>query len=114
MRPVFAPIAASRGNGEPSWRAKWWTRKYAPSAPSASAATARSIDWSRASEADLVPERSEGVQCPKERKPIFFTGTPRSTTRSGHRRAIAGVLFAFEFFHVDSETLCILHCEVLH
>ena len=42
--------AASSGNGEASWRAKWWTRKYAPSAPSSSAATASSIDWSSASD----------------------------------------------------------------
>src|SRR5215471_13308584 len=70
---VRAPTAARSGNGEPSWRAKWWTRKYAPSRPSSSAATARSIDCSRASDAVRTLERGDGVQCPKERKPIFFT-----------------------------------------
>ncbi len=36
MRLVLAPTAASSGNGEPSWRAKWCTRKYSPSAPNSS------------------------------------------------------------------------------
>ncbi len=72
MRLVRAPTAASSGNGEASWRAKWWTRKYAPSAPSSSAATARSIDWSRVSEADRTADWGESVQWPKFRKPIFF------------------------------------------
>src|SRR4028118_822114 len=40
IRLVLAPIAASSGNGEASWRAKWCTRKYAPSAPTSSAAPA--------------------------------------------------------------------------
>ena len=56
------------GTASASWRAKWWTRKYAPSAPSSSAATASSIDWRSASDADPhlrvrrlrpVPERQE-------------------------------------------------------
>src|SRR5215468_3165875 len=70
---VRAPTAARSGNGEPSWRAKWCTRKYAPSRPSASAATASSIDCRRASEAVRTSEYGDGVQWPKERKPIVFT-----------------------------------------
>jgi hypothetical protein len=27
IRLVFAPIAASSGSGDASWRAKWWMRK---------------------------------------------------------------------------------------
>src|SRR5699024_405008 len=73
IRFVRAPMAASRGKGEASCRAKWCTRKYAPSAPSSSAATARSIDCSSASGADRVADCGEGVQWPKERNPIFFT-----------------------------------------
>nr|WP_256661953.1 hypothetical protein [Pseudomonas sp. Hp2] len=76
MRRVFAPIAASSGNGEPSWRAKWCTRKNAPSAPSASAATASSMDCSRASEAERVCDCCDGAQWPKERNPIFFMRGP--------------------------------------
>src|SRR3954449_4978120 len=72
MRRVLAPMAASSGKGEASWRAKWWTRKYAPSAPSSSAATARSIDWSSASEADRVCDWGDGVQGPKDRNPMLF------------------------------------------
>src|SRR3712207_6187162 len=72
MRLVRAPIAASNGKGEASCRAKWWTRKYAPSIPSSSAATASSIDCSRASDAERVRECGDGFQWPKERKPIFF------------------------------------------
>jgi hypothetical protein len=30
------------------------------------------MDCSSASDADRVPEWGEGVQCPKERKPIFL------------------------------------------
>src|SRR2546425_11323568 len=70
---VRAPTAARSGNGEPSWRAKWCTRKYAPSRPSPSAATASSIDCRRASDAVRTSEYGAGVQWPKERKPIFFT-----------------------------------------
>src|ERR1044071_2229543 len=70
---VRAPMAARSGNGEPSWRAKWCTRKYAPSTPSLSAATASSIDCRRASDAVRTSEYGDGVQCPKDRKPIFFT-----------------------------------------
>src|SRR5258706_9400847 len=70
---VRAPAAARSGNGEPSWRAKWWTRKYAPSRPSSSAAAASSIDCSSAFDAVRTSEYGAGVQCPKERKPIFFT-----------------------------------------
>ena len=36
------------------------------------AATARSIDCNSASDADRVCDCGEGVQWPKERKPIFF------------------------------------------
>ena len=73
IRLVRAPIAASSGNGDPSCLAKWCTRKYAPSAPSSSAATARSIDCSNASDADRVCEPGDGDQCPNDKKPIFFT-----------------------------------------
>src|SRR5260370_12589821 len=65
------------GNGEPSWRAKWCTRKYAPSRPSSSAATASSIDCRRTSDAVRALECRDGVQCPKERKPSFFTKGPQ-------------------------------------
>src|SRR4029079_4809145 len=68
--------AGRGGTGEPSWRAKWCTRKYAPSRPSSSAATANSIDCRRASAAVRTSEYGDGVQWPKERKPIFFTQSP--------------------------------------
>src|SRR5208282_5633414 len=73
IRLVRAPTAASSGNGDPSCLAKWCTRKYAPSAPSSSAATARSIDCSSASDADRVREPADDDQCPNDKKPIFFT-----------------------------------------
>src|SRR4029450_9646878 len=89
---VRAPTAASSGNGEPSWRAKWWTRKYAPSAPSSSAATARSMDCRSVSAAERVRDWGEGDQCPNERKPIFFmrvvyTSLVRDHRAVGHRVA---------------------------
>src|SRR6185369_815080 len=91
MRLVLAPLAASSGNGEASWRAKWCTRKYAPSAPTSSAATARSIDCSSASDALRVPECGDGDQWPKERKPIFFIaltlGIELSYSQDRDRRA---------------------------
>src|SRR3954466_9277384 len=74
---VRAPIAESSGNGLAACRAKWCTRKYAPSTPSSSAATARSIDWCRKSAADRVSEGALADQWPKERKPIFFTQAGR-------------------------------------
>ena len=73
IRLVRAPAAASSGNGDASWRAKWCTRKYAPSAPTSSAATASSIDWRSASDAERVCDCGEGFQWPKDRKPMFFT-----------------------------------------
>ena len=73
MRLVRAPMAARSGNGEASCRAKWWTRKYAPSAPSSSAATASSIDCRSASDPDRTCEYGASDQCPKERNPICFT-----------------------------------------
>jgi len=73
MRLVRAAAAASSGNGDPSCWAKWCTRKYAPSAPASSAATASSIDCSRASAPERTRECGEADQCPKERNPIFFT-----------------------------------------
>src|SRR4249919_3028197 len=79
---VRAPIAASSGNGDPSCRAKWCTRKYAPSAPSSSAATARSIDCSNASDADRVCEPGDDDQCPNDKKPIFFTSASTRTVRA--------------------------------
>src|SRR3954451_4135805 len=78
IRLVLAPMAASSGKGEASWRAKWWTRKYAPSTPISSAATERSIDCNSASEADRVLECGDGDQCPNDRNPIFFM--PGATT----------------------------------
>src|ERR1700733_8375205 len=74
MRLVLAPTAASSGNGEPSCRAKWCTRKYAPSKPSCSAVPARLMDCRSASEAERVLECAEGDQCPNDKKPIFFAG----------------------------------------
>ena len=61
-RPDLDPLrsgrrsAASSGNGEASCWAKWWTRKYAPSAPSSSTASASSIDWMSASDPDRTCE----------------------------------------------------------
>src|SRR6185437_2569477 len=69
----------SSGNGDPSCLAKWCTRKYAPSAPSSSAATARSIDCSNASDADSVCEPDDDDQCPNDKKPIFFTSASTRT-----------------------------------
>src|SRR5918995_4665445 len=81
IRLVLAPIAASSGNGEDNWRAKWCTLKYAPSAPSSSATTESSMDCRRASDADRVCEDGDGVQWPNDRKPIFFMTHP--TTEKG-------------------------------
>src|SRR6185312_16042575 len=80
-----APAAASSGKGEASWLAKWCTRKYAPSAPSSSAATASSMDCSRASAPVRVCEPGDCDQCPNERNPIFFIphATPRTVQTSG-------------------------------
>ena len=75
MRLVRAPTAASSGKGEPSCRAKWCTRKYAPSAPSSSAATARSIDCSNASDADRVCEPDVLIQQLKEDEAIAAADT---------------------------------------
>src|SRR5665213_3766847 len=72
MRLVRAAIADKSGNGDASWRAKWCTRKKAPSTVSSSAAAASSIDCTRASRAVLVREPGMSCQWPKERKPIFF------------------------------------------
>src|SRR5262245_41966798 len=72
IRLVRAPTAASRGNGDASCRAKWCTRKYAPSAPSSSAATASSMDCCRASAPVRVCEPGDCDQCPNDRNPIFF------------------------------------------
>src|SRR5271166_1262285 len=82
IRLVRALIAASSGNGDPSCLAKWCTRKYAPSAPSSSAATARSIDCSNASDADRVRELGDDDQCPNDRKPIFFTSASTPAARA--------------------------------
>src|SRR5215471_5830941 len=93
IRLVRAPIAASSGNGDPSCLAKWCTRKYAPSAPSSSAATARSIDCCNASDADRVCEPGDDDQYPNDRKPIFFT---RASTQAG-RAAFLPQLVAAAF-----------------
>src|SRR5579864_5316248 len=82
IRLVRAPTAASSGNGDPSCLAKWCTRKYAPSAPSSSAATAKSIDCSNASDADRVCEPGDDDQCPNDKKPIFFTSASTRTARA--------------------------------
>src|SRR4051812_12288883 len=68
---VLTPIAVSRGNGDDSCRAKWWTRTNAPSMPSSSAATASSTVWLRASAAVCVCPPA-GCHAPNERKPTFF------------------------------------------
>src|SRR3954464_11683948 len=81
MRLVRAPTAASSGNGDASCRAKWWTRKKAPSAPSSPAATARSIDCNRTSRAERVADWGDADQCPNERKPILFMGFPDDSYR---------------------------------
>jgi hypothetical protein len=73
---VRAPTAARSGNGELSWRAKWCTRKYAPSAPSSSAATASSTDCRSASAAERTAEPYESDQCPNDKNPIFFNAIP--------------------------------------
>src|SRR4051794_32728390 len=85
MRLVFAPAAARSGNGEASCWAKWCTREYAPSAPASSAATASSIDCSRASAPDRTIECRDSDQCPKERNPIFFTLQPTLRRRPSFR-----------------------------
>src|SRR3954471_10427869 len=87
MRLVRAPIAASSGNGEASWRAKWWTRTNAPSSPSSSAASASSIVCTCASRAVRVRDPGASCQWPNERNPIRFTpptvpGAPREPTRT--------------------------------
>src|SRR3954447_9271248 len=87
MRLVRAPIAASSGNGEASWRAKWWTRTNAPSSPSSSAASASSIVCTCASRAVRVRDPGASCQWPNERNPIRFTpatvpGAGREPTRT--------------------------------
>src|SRR6476661_7372808 len=90
MRFVRAPIAASSGNGEASCWAKWWTRKYAPSAPRSSTASASSIDWMSASDADRTADDGDVDQWPNDRNPIFFIdrvyGEETSGSRSGEPR----------------------------
>jgi hypothetical protein len=71
IRLVFTPIAASRGNGEASWRAKWWTRTNAPSIPISSAATASSTVWRSASLAVWVSP-PPGCQAPNDGTPILL------------------------------------------
>src|SRR5579862_1133334 len=87
IRLVRAPTAASSGNGDPSCLAKWCTRKYAPSAPNSSAATAKSIDCSSASDPDRVCEPGDDDQCPNDKKPIFFT---RASTRTAQAAFLSG------------------------
>src|SRR3954447_13369640 len=69
IRLVRAPIAASSGNGDASWRAKWCTRTNAPSMPISSAASASSMVWRSASAAVFVMP-PPGCQWPNERKPM--------------------------------------------
>src|SRR3954469_5023062 len=87
MRLVRAPIAASSGNGEASWRAKWWTRTNAPSSPISSAASASSIVCTCASRAVRVRDPGASCQWPNERNPMRFTpatvpGARREPTRT--------------------------------
>src|SRR6516165_6645411 len=99
IRLVRAPTAASSGKGDPSCLAKWCTRKYAPSAPSSSAATARSIDCSNASDADCVREPGDDDQCPNDKKPIFFT---RASTRATRAAFLADTTSDLNLVTVDS------------
>src|SRR4051812_39233025 len=84
MRSVRAAMAASSGNGEASWRAKWWTRTYAPSTPSSSAATASSTVCTSASRPVRTCDPGMGCQCPKDRNPIRFS--PALMTVGAHGR----------------------------
>jgi len=83
IRSVRAPMAARSGNGEASWRSKWWTRTKAPSTPRSSAAWARSMVCRRASAAVRVWDPAASRQCPKDRKPIFFTSVRTKRGRDG-------------------------------
>src|SRR5260221_3162114 len=88
MRFVRARTAARSGKGDASCCAKWWTRKKAPSAPSSSAATANSIDWMRASDADRTWEYAESDQWPNERNPMrFIDADYRGADNSGDLEA---------------------------
>src|SRR4029434_10014673 len=78
---VRAPTAASNGKGELNWRAKWCTRKYAPSAPNSWATTASSMDCSSESAAERTCEPCESVQCPNDKNPIFFNARSPQTNR---------------------------------
>jgi hypothetical protein len=71
IRVVLTPIAASSGNGDESWRAKWWMRTNAPSIPISSAAIASSTVCRSASPPVWVSP-PPGCQAPNERKPILF------------------------------------------
>src|SRR3954451_3444181 len=87
IRLVRAPMAASSGNGEASWRAKWWTRTNAPSRPSSSAASASSIVCTCASRAVRVRDPGASCQWPNERNPMRCTpatvpGARREPTRT--------------------------------
>ena len=84
---VRAAMAASNGNGEACCRAKWCTRKNAPSIPSSSAATASSMPCSRASRAVCVRDPSTLPQWPKERNPMRFMTAATRTRRSSFRPA---------------------------
>src|SRR4051794_9625993 len=92
IRLVRAAIAASNGNGDASWRAKWCTRTKAPSRPSSSAATASSTLCRSASRPVRTCEPGMACQCPKDRNPIRFStnGTSRSSRVQEHRRAARG------------------------
>src|SRR4051812_16817308 len=92
IRVVRAAIAASNGNGDASWRAKWCTRTKAPSRPSSSAATASSTLCTSASRPVRTCEPGMACQCPKDRNPIRFStnSTSRSSRVQEHRRAARG------------------------
>src|SRR3954454_18735213 len=115
FRLVHAASAASNGNGDASWRAKWCTRTKAPSRPSSSAATASSTLCRSASRPVRTCEPGMACQCPKDRNPIRFStnGTSRSSRVQEHRRAGRGTcahisltvmarprLSVFEFRHL--------------
>jgi hypothetical protein len=61
------------------------------------------MDCKSASEADRVCEWGEGVQCPNDRKPIFFTGMQRNDV------ACAGLCFNAYMHHDAVMSAAIRH-----
>ena len=81
MRDVRAAIAERRGKGDERFCSKWCTRIHAPSMPTSSAATARSMVARTESLALRMREPAPLLQCPKDRKPRFFTAGPSLTCK---------------------------------